>query len=42
MDRVDPYLIPALDGVAYGLLLFVVAAGLVLSFGVTASPSPAR
>jgi branched-chain amino acid transport system permease protein len=34
MDRVDPYLIPALDGVAYGLLLFVVAAGLVLSFGV--------
>ncbi|MCW6008152.1 branched-chain amino acid ABC transporter permease [Micromonospora sp. CPCC 205371] len=34
MNQVDPYLIPALDGVAYGLLLFVVAAGLVLSFGV--------
>ncbi|GAA4707255.1 branched-chain amino acid ABC transporter permease [Phytohabitans rumicis] len=34
MSNLDPYLIPALDGVAYGLLLFVVAAGLVLSFGV--------
>lgn len=34
MSRLDPYLIPALDGVAYGLLLFVVAAGLVLCFGV--------
>jgi branched-subunit amino acid ABC-type transport system permease component len=34
MGGFDPYLIPALDGVAYGLLLFVVAAGLVLSFGV--------
>jgi branched-chain amino acid transport system permease protein len=31
---VDAYLIPALDGVAYGLLLFVVAAGLLLCFGV--------
>jgi branched-subunit amino acid ABC-type transport system permease component len=30
----DAYFIPALDGVAYGLLLFVVAAGLVLCFGV--------
>ncbi|MEV6932374.1 branched-chain amino acid ABC transporter permease [Dactylosporangium sp. NPDC051485] len=28
------YLIPAVDGVAYGLLLFVVAAGLTLAFGV--------
>lgn len=34
MGRWDAYLIPALDGVAYGLLLFVVAAGLVLCFGV--------
>ncbi|ROT28271.1 branched-chain amino acid ABC transporter permease [Micromonospora sp. HM5-17] len=33
-DSVDPYLIPALDGVAYGLLLFVAASGLVLCFGV--------
>ncbi|MEW2382735.1 branched-chain amino acid ABC transporter permease [Micromonospora sp. NPDC047707] len=32
--RFDPYVVPALDGVAYGLLLFVAAAGLVLSFGV--------
>jgi len=31
---VDAYLVPALDGVVYGLLLFVVAAGLVLCFGV--------
>ncbi|GAA4245925.1 branched-chain amino acid ABC transporter permease [Dactylosporangium darangshiense] len=30
----DDYLIPAVDGVAYGLLLFVVAAGLTLAFGV--------
>jgi branched-chain amino acid transport system permease protein len=30
----DEYLIPAVDGVAYGLLLFVVAAGLTLAFGV--------
>ncbi|MBN1173816.1 MAG: branched-chain amino acid ABC transporter permease [Micromonosporaceae bacterium] len=28
------YLVPALDGVAYGLLLFVVGAGLTLCFGV--------
>lgn len=34
MGVVDPYLVPAIDGVAYGLLLFVVAAGLTLSFGV--------
>lgn len=34
MAGLDPYLVPALDGVAYGLLLFVVAAGLVLCFGV--------
>jgi branched-subunit amino acid ABC-type transport system permease component len=33
-DAIDPYLIPALDGVAYGLLLFVAASGLVLCFGV--------
>jgi len=32
--RLDAYVIPALDGVVYGLLLFVVAAGLVLCFGV--------
>jgi branched-subunit amino acid ABC-type transport system permease component len=31
---VDAYLVPAVDGVAYGLLLFVVAAGLVVCFGV--------
>ncbi|MEV4757195.1 branched-chain amino acid ABC transporter permease [Micromonospora sp. NPDC049559] len=30
----DAYLIPALDGVAFGLLLFVAAAGLVFCFGV--------
>lgn len=30
----DEFLIPAVDGVAYGLLLFVVAAGLTLAFGV--------
>jgi branched-chain amino acid transport system permease protein len=30
----DAYLVPSVDGVAYGLLLFVVAAGLVLCFGV--------
>ena len=34
MGRLDAYLIPAVDGVAYGLLLFVVAAGLMLCFGV--------
>jgi branched-chain amino acid transport system permease protein len=34
VDRPDAYLIPALDGVAYGLLVFVAAAGLVLCFGV--------
>ncbi|MEU8013462.1 branched-chain amino acid ABC transporter permease [Micromonospora parva] len=33
-NRIDPYLIPALDGVAYGLLVFVAASGLVLCFGV--------
>ncbi|QOC94404.1 branched-chain amino acid ABC transporter permease [Micromonospora craniellae] len=34
-DRlVNPYTITALDGVAYGLLLFVIAAGLTLIFGV--------
>ncbi|MER7889907.1 branched-chain amino acid ABC transporter permease [Micromonospora sp. NPDC094482] len=32
--RIDPYLIPALDGVAYGLLVFVAASGLVFCFGV--------
>ncbi|MEV1328057.1 branched-chain amino acid ABC transporter permease [Micromonospora costi] len=32
--RIDPYLIPALDGIAYGLLVFVAAAGLVFCFGV--------
>ncbi|MCZ7379768.1 branched-chain amino acid ABC transporter permease [Micromonospora sp. WMMC250] len=31
---VNPYTITALDGVAYGLLLFVIAAGLTLIFGV--------
>jgi len=30
----DAYLIPALDGIAYGLLLFVAASGLVFCFGV--------
>ncbi|MBY8870712.1 branched-chain amino acid ABC transporter permease [Micromonospora sp. PLK6-60] len=30
----DPYLVPAVDGVAYGLLVFVAASGLVLCFGV--------
>ncbi|MFF5207142.1 branched-chain amino acid ABC transporter permease [Streptosporangium sp. NPDC000396] len=30
----DAYLIPAVDGLAYGLLLFTVAAGLTLTFGV--------
>lgn len=34
MNRIDPYLIPALDGVAYGLLVFVAASGLVFCFGV--------
>jgi branched-subunit amino acid ABC-type transport system permease component len=31
---VDPYLVPLVDGVAYGLLLFVVAAGLMAAFAV--------
>jgi len=30
----DSYLIPALDGVAYGLVLFLVAGGLTLAYGV--------
>ncbi|HKT04564.1 MAG TPA: branched-chain amino acid ABC transporter permease, partial [Rugosimonospora sp.] len=30
----NAYLVPAVDGVAYGLLLFVVAAGMALAFGV--------
>ena len=34
LTELDAYLIPAVDGVAYGLLLFVVAAGLTLAFGV--------
>jgi len=34
VDLIDPYLIPGVDGVAYGLLLFVVAAGLTLAFSV--------
>ncbi len=33
MGPVETYLIPAVNGVAYGLLLFVVAAGLTLAFG---------
>ncbi|MET7370392.1 ABC transporter permease [Streptomyces sp. NPDC005566] len=33
MEILDAHLIPAVDGVAYGLLLFVVAAGLSLAFG---------
>ncbi|WP_329206461.1 ABC transporter permease [Streptomyces sp. NBC_00683] len=33
MELLDAHLIPAVDGVAYGLLLFVVAAGLSLAFG---------
>ncbi len=33
MDVLDAQLVPAVDGVAYGLLLFVVAAGLSLAFG---------
>lgn len=33
MSWLDAHLIPALDGVAYGMLLFVVAAGLTLAFG---------
>ncbi|NEB55026.1 branched-chain amino acid ABC transporter permease, partial [Streptomyces griseus] len=33
MDLLDGHLIPAVDGVAFGLLLFVVAAGLSLAFG---------
>ncbi|WP_181763749.1 ABC transporter permease [Streptomyces albidus (ex Kaewkla and Franco 2022)] len=33
MNVLDAQLVPAVDGVAYGLLLFVVAAGLSLAFG---------
>lgn len=33
MGQVGAYLIPVVNGVAYGLLLFVVAAGLTLAFG---------
>ncbi|MFC8076509.1 branched-chain amino acid ABC transporter permease [Streptomyces sp. NPDC057307] len=33
MNLLDAHLVPAVDGVAYGLLLFVVAAGLSLAFG---------
>ncbi|MEV7251951.1 branched-chain amino acid ABC transporter permease [Streptomyces cyaneofuscatus] len=33
MELLDAYFVPAVDGVAYGLLLFVVAAGLSLAFG---------
>ncbi|MFJ4922795.1 branched-chain amino acid ABC transporter permease [Streptomyces sp. NPDC088725] len=33
MGSLDAHLVPAVDGVAYGLLLFVVAAGLSLAFG---------
>lgn len=33
MGSLDAHLMPAVDGVAYGLLLFVVAAGLSLAFG---------
>ncbi|MGW7354409.1 ABC transporter permease subunit [Streptomyces sp. NPDC054784] len=33
MGAFDAQLVPAIDGVAYGLLLFVVAAGLSLAFG---------
>ncbi|MEW1615689.1 MULTISPECIES: ABC transporter permease [unclassified Streptomyces] len=33
MELLDAHLMPVVDGVAYGLLLFVVAAGLSLAFG---------
>ncbi|ROQ70336.1 amino acid/amide ABC transporter membrane protein 1 (HAAT family) /amino acid/amide ABC transporter membrane protein 2 (HAAT family) [Streptomyces sp. 840.1] len=33
MELLDAHLVPAVDGVAYGLLLFVVSAGLSLAFG---------
>ncbi|MFE8977625.1 branched-chain amino acid ABC transporter permease [Streptomyces cyaneofuscatus] len=33
MELLDAHFVPAVDGVAYGLLLFVVAAGLSLAFG---------
>ncbi|WP_329381575.1 branched-chain amino acid ABC transporter permease [Streptomyces sp. NBC_01716] len=33
MNLLDAHFVPAIDGVAYGLLLFVVAAGLSLAFG---------
>ncbi|ASW54394.1 branched-chain amino acid ABC transporter permease [Plantactinospora sp. KBS50] len=32
--QLDAYVVPAVDGVAYGLLMFVAAAGLVFCFGV--------
>ena len=34
LDALDAHLVPAVDGVAYGLLLFVAAAGLTLLFGI--------
>ncbi|GAA2051626.1 branched-chain amino acid ABC transporter permease [Catenulispora yoronensis] len=34
MDTLNAHLVPAVDGVAYGLLLFVAAAGLTLLFGI--------
>ncbi|NUR25142.1 MAG: branched-chain amino acid ABC transporter permease, partial [Catenulispora sp.] len=34
MDALNAHLVPAVDGVAYGLLLFVAAAGLTLLFGI--------
>lgn len=34
MGVLDAHLVPAVDGVAYGLLLFVVASGLTLLFGI--------
>jgi len=34
MGTLDTYFVPALDGVAWGLLLFVAAAGLTLLFGI--------
>ncbi|MFI6445924.1 branched-chain amino acid ABC transporter permease [Kitasatospora sp. NPDC050543] len=33
MGLIDAHLVPAVDGVAYGLLLYVAAAGLTLAFG---------
>jgi branched-chain amino acid transport system permease protein len=34
VDAVDAHLVPFVDGIAYGLLLFVVAAGLMVAFAV--------